>query len=118
MQTNDFVKKTDISSLTEINAVDLNNLIDLALPESDRGLIICTTDSALNTPVVPSVATTFERLKRYIWLRIPHADDTTTTPIAYAWNPNFVDPVSPYFNWVKKKKCATINVRKIITYFS
>ena len=103
LTTIDFTKGIDLSVANPINAVDLNNLVDLAEPKSDtngdgKGLILYTNDSALNTPVVPRADLT-PKLKRYFWVRVPHVDAVNQEPITYAWNDHATSSAT-YYKWL------------------
>lgn len=81
----DFVKGLDFTALVTANGSQHNQLIEQATPESDRGLVLTTTDTALDTPDVPNANTT-TKWKRYLWKRIPHATAEDLTPLIYGWN--------------------------------
>lgn len=105
MDSNDFVKGTDFTGLTEANASDLNQLVDSATTQQDtatsngKGLVLVTDDSALDTPDVPDAVGT-PKWTRYLWARRPHSTSPTTNLIVYAWNDNAVsDPT--YLKWVE-----------------
>lgn len=96
MNLTDFIKGVDITGLPAVNASDFNNLVDLATTNNDRGLLIYTVDSALDTPVVPDVgAFGYTFGKRYIWLRLPYVTSGSYTSFIYGWNDNA--PVNGFF---------------------
>lgn len=96
----DFTKGLDFTGLgVTATAADHNNLVDLGTPYSDKGLVGETTDSALNTPVVPNAAATV-KWKKYFWKRIPHSTATDPTPLIYVWNDNNPN-VATYLRWVR-----------------
>ena len=72
-----------------------NQLTDLAIPYTDGfddnqgiGLIISTTDTALNVPQVPDPTPLgWSKWKRYIWNRRSFGS-TNVTGILYCWNDN------------------------------
>lgn len=84
----DFTKGLDFTSLISATAADHNSLVDGAVPyATDKGIVMVSTDTALNTPDVPNAAVT-TKWKNYIWIRRPHGSASDTTPIAYVWNDN------------------------------
>ena len=84
----DFTKGIDFTSISPATAGDHNTLVDAAVPYvTDKGIVMVSADTALNTPDVPDAATT-TKWKNYIWIRRPHSTATDTTPIAYMWNEN------------------------------
>lgn len=84
----DLLRRDDLTGLVNINAADLNNLIDYASPAADKSINLWTQDSALNTPVVPNptINADYTKFKRYIWIRIPHASAVDPSPWLYVWN--------------------------------
>lgn len=105
MSTIDFIKGVDFTALPTPTAADHNNLADLAEPYNDKGLVLVTTDTALNTPDVPDPSGT-ARWVRYIWMRKPHITATVTTPILYAWNANATSDAT-YLKWENVADVAT-----------
>ena len=98
MLTPDFVKGLDFTALSPASAGDHNTLVDGATPASDRGLVLWSVDTALNTPDVPTTPVTTTKWKRYLWLRIPHGSASSTVPMLYAWNDN-ATIVATYLKW-------------------
>jgi hypothetical protein len=100
MVVTDFDKGLDFSALSSATGADHNNLIDLAVPHSDKSINIWSVDTALNTPDVPDPTSgaTFTKWKRYLWIRIPHSSATDLRPIVYAWNDNATS-VATYLKW-------------------
>ena len=90
--TQDFVNGVDFTVLGSVTPTLLNELVSLGYPKAGKGLVIVTRDTALNQPDVPS-PTTEPRWKDYIWIRLPHATSSTSTPAMYAWNDNAVADV-------------------------
>ncbi len=76
----------------------LNQLVDAGAVGDDRGMIVETTDTVLDTPDVPDAATN-TKWRRFIWRRVPHATATDTTPILYIWK-NTATSVATYLKWV------------------
>ena len=101
----DFLNTIDFTALTNPTAADHNNLVDLAQPYTDKGILLVTTDTALDTPDVPNAVVT-TRWVRYLWLRKPHSTATITTPILYAWNANATS-IPTYLKWEKVADVAT-----------
>jgi len=94
----DFTKGIDFTALTSATAADHNSLVDGGVPYvTDKGIVMVSNDTALNTPDVPNAAAT-TKWKNYIWIRRPHSTATNTTPIAYMWNENAVS-VATYLKW-------------------
>ena len=104
MTSQALVKQLDITGLTSVTGSEMNQLVDTALPASDKGFQIETTDSAVGVPVVPEPRTTLEGIiptyfARSLWKRVPHAKDTTGEVKTYQWNPNIADATT-YLKWV------------------
>jgi len=94
----DFTKGIDFTALTSATAADHNSLVDGGVPYvTDKGIVMVSNDTALNTPDVPNAAAT-TKWKNYIWIRRPHSTATNTTPIAYMWNENATS-VATYLKW-------------------
>ena len=87
MTTQNFVKGVDFTGVTEITAELLNQLVDLGTVATDKGIVLVSTDTAMNTPDVPNVNNT-TAWKKYIWVRIPHVNADGQTPVLYFWNDN------------------------------
>lgn len=84
--TQDVTKIIDLTGDASISAADINQLTDTAQPASDRGFIIYSQDSALDSPVVPPASTTAtNRYQRYYWHRVPF--NNSGVVIDYSWNP-------------------------------
>lgn len=104
LTTQDFTKGIDFTGINPATGADHNVLIESAFPKEDtdndgKGLILKTTDSALNTPVVPD-ASSNNKWRRYLWIRVPHADAADTKPKIYAWNQSAnLDP--SYLRWIE-----------------
>lgn len=104
MTAQDFTKGVNFSVLTTADGTAHEQLIELAVPTKDtgeekgKGLILVTTDSALDTPVVPNASVTL-KWKRYIWLRRPFAGATVKTGKTYYWNDDAIS-VTTYLKWV------------------
>src|SRR5688572_26561003 len=101
LTTQDFEKRLDLTALTQVSGTEINQVLETALPADNKGLIIQTTDTALNIPEVPNPNVEFEGVTpthwtRYIWLRIPF-DETGVIKI-YAWNPH-IDADVTLLNW-------------------
>lgn len=79
--TQDLVPTFDPTGRTTISGAQLAELVSAAVPNTDKGLTLVTTDAGGN-PDVPDAATT-TKWQRYIWLRI---SATAITP--YVWNPS------------------------------
>ncbi len=86
ISTQDFIKGIDLTGVgATATASQLNQLIDAGYVGADRGMVVVSTDHALNQPFVPDAITT-AKFTRYFWKRIPHADADDLTPIYYMWD--------------------------------
>jgi hypothetical protein len=98
----DFIKGITITAQTEVTGSEMEQLIDAAQPASDKGLIIETTDTADDTPVVPDPDTelegiTPEQWKRYRWKRVSfNADEPVKN---YVWNPALTTSDATFLKW-------------------
>lgn len=104
MTTQDFTKGIDITAQETVTGSQMNQLVDVARTASDKGLIIETTDTAIETPEVPNPAQDYDGITpnwwtRYIWRRktlnigVIHYywdDDAVEDPIYLKWT-NFID---------------------------
>lgn len=103
LTTQDLVKSIDITGLNVVTGSEINQLIDTGRLAADKGMIVETQDSALNTPVVPDPNHNYTGVvpiwwKRYLWRRLVHATDILTKARTYVWNPNrAVDAI--YLQW-------------------
>lgn len=77
----DIVRGIDCTNQPDSSA--FNQVVDNATPSTSRGMVVTSTDTALDTPDVPNAVGT-TKYKRYIWLRFPFSGGTT--PKAYVWN--------------------------------
>jgi hypothetical protein len=101
---NDFLVGFDPTSATSITGAQLAQMVNGATPNSDRGLILVSTDSVVGGVVTPNVpnASTTTAWQRYIWLRLV---PSTNSLIAYVWNPNgATDPT--LLNWIPISQAA------------
>ena len=96
----DFVHGVDLSTAASVSGSLLNQEVDAAVPNIDKGLTVVTTDIN-GVPQVPN-ALNITRWQRYLWIRVmsTYASPATIAGcIVYAWSPNTVsDPT--YLNWV------------------
>lgn len=81
MTSQDFQKGLDLTGQTSVNASQLNQLVDSARPAASRGIVVVTTDTAVNTPDVPD-----STYQNYLWRRIKFAGDPEVDSLTYAWN--------------------------------
>lgn len=84
LSTQDFTKGLDLTAQAAATASQVNQMFEAGTPYSDKGQIGVTTDSALDTPVVPNAAVT-TKWQRYLWLRLRLGG---LSPLVYNWNPN------------------------------
>jgi len=100
MTTLDLLRGIDFTALTNLTAGQHNDLVDLTAPATDKGMVLWTVDTALNTPDVPdpTLGAGYSKFKRYLWIRIPHSTSTSTVPLFYAWNDSATS-VTTYLKW-------------------
>lgn len=94
----DFITGIDFTGLGGgiAAAGDHNNLINLARPQIDKGLVVVSQDTALNTPDVPDAFTT-TKWQQYIWVRRLFTGESTI-PLLYMWNEDATF-VATYQKW-------------------
>lgn len=91
----DFKKVLDLTGLTTITASQVDQLLDTAIPADSRGLVVESSDTALNTPVVPdAVGTT--KYKRYIWKRVLFDNSTKL----YYWKESAASDAT-FLKWIE-----------------
>lgn len=78
----DFITGLDPTAFVSITGAQLAELVGLATPYTDKGLIVLTSDSA-GIPAPPD-ATGTPKWQTYLWLRL---SPLTTSFTLYAWNP-------------------------------
>lgn len=106
MTTQDFIKGIDLTALSEIGATQLEQLVEAATPASETGMIVETTDTAADTPVVPDPNTAINGItptkwKRYIWRRIPYGGVSGVKN--YCWDAGVTSDVI-LLKWVRVDK--------------
>lgn len=111
MTSQDLISRMDITALEEVTGSELNQLVNAAYPADDKGLIIETTDTALDTAEVPDPDEELESVTptywtRYIWKRNPHATDDTNGVRLYVWNPNATEAAT-FLKWENINSTAT-----------
>src|SRR3990167_5696360 len=89
----DFIKGIDAT--VQPNASAFNQLVEVATPYTDKGLIVETTDTGADTPEVPNAAVT-TKWKQYIWKRI-RTDGGL--PSIYIWNDALGASDATYLKW-------------------
>jgi len=89
---NDLLLQLDPTTFTQISGAQLAQMVATALPNTDRGFILVSTDSA-GAPNVPNANAT-TNWQRYLWLRVSAAYVT-----CYVWNPGGATDAT-YLNWV------------------
>lgn len=101
----DILKGIDFTGLSPATGADFNQLVDLAAPVLDtaaegKGLNLWTADSALNTPIVPNPLTSasYNKWKRYVWIRKLHSSAGNVASKAYVWNDDATS-VATYLKW-------------------
>jgi len=95
----DIEKVLDLTGETSIAASQINQIVDTAVPATDKGFIVETTDSAADTPDPPDAAVT-TKWKRYLWRRIHDAADANgDTVTLYYWD-DTVTPDADLDYWV------------------
>jgi hypothetical protein len=101
--TQDFVKRIDLTALTDVTGSEMNQLIDAATVATDKGLRIIRTDTALNVPDVPNPDVELEGItpthwKRYKWVRLPFAGSGGAVK-EYNWNEEVANDAI-YLKWI------------------
>jgi len=101
MTSQDLVKRINLTGLTNVGGTEMNQLIDAGTVAADKGLVITTTDAALDTPEVPNPDATLEGItpqywRRYIWLRKPFTEAGINK--IYTWN-DFTTSDATYLKW-------------------
>lgn len=103
----DLKSGVDFTGLPSAEGADLNNGIELAVPQKDIdetqgvGFNLVTTDVALNLPAVPdpTINATYNKRQRYTWQRRPFAGAVNKGFTSYNWNADApADPI--YLQWV------------------
>lgn len=94
----DFNPGLDFTAINPATGGDHNSLVELATPKDDRGILLYSIDTALNTPNVPN-ANIDTKFQRYMWVRIPFAGATNKTPQVYAWN-NDAPADATFLKWI------------------
>jgi len=112
----DITKGIDFTALVSAAAADHNTLVDGAVPyATDKGIVMMSNDTALNTPDVPNAAVT-TKWKNYLWIRRPHSTATPASaliPIVYSWNENRATSDATYLKW-ERVPADTIAVEALI----
>lgn len=103
MTSQDLQKRLDITGLTTVTGSQINQSVETAYPADDKGLIISSTDTAVDTPEVPDPSEELEGVtpdywERYIWRRVPHEDDELNGVRLYVWNPNATNDAT-FLKW-------------------
>lgn len=89
VSTQDFIKGVDLTELQDVSGSQMNQLVDAGQPASNKGLVLETTDTALNTPDVPNPDVSYQGITptqwyRYLWLRKPFSAAGSIK--IYFWN--------------------------------
>src|SRR4051812_45532768 len=118
LTSQDIVNRLDFTGLTSVSGSQLNQSVATAKLADDKGLIIETTDSALDTPVVPDPNTILEGILpdfwiRYRWKRVSYAADLPVKN--YVWNQQISTPDSTYLKWVWEGQAASDALANSIT---
>jgi hypothetical protein len=120
MNANDFVKTFDLTAVDAPNGSQVNQNLETGEPSDDRGMVLITTDSALDTPVVPDTLS-YTRFERYVWVRIAYGGATTQVPRLYAWQPSAIDDIV-FLRWVEisltEAELETFLTTYLATYFA
>lgn len=85
INTTDFTPGLDPTGYANISGAELYQLVRSAIPNTDRGFIVWTKDTAEGVPNVPNPATSaaYNKLERYIWIREPYSSGNS---LAYIWS--------------------------------
>ena len=100
ISTQDIKKQLDLTAQVTVDASQLNQLVDTAITGDDRGLVVKSEDTALDTPDVPN-ADTVTKFKRFIWMRVPHATSPNTEPILYYWHDGMASSDATFLKWIQ-----------------
>jgi microcystin-dependent protein len=107
--TRDFKKSIDLTGLSDVSGSEMNQLIDVGRAYDDKGLVIVTTDTALNTPDTPNpnladgMGITPTWWKNYIWIRKPF--NNTSVVKVYVWN-DLIPDAGTLLKWVYQNQTA------------
>ena len=87
LTTQNIVKGLDLTVISNVSGIEINQLVDVAQMAEDKGLIIETQDSALDTPIVPNPEGEYSGVfptywKRFIWRRVLFDDSI----LNYCWD--------------------------------
>lgn len=101
MTTQDFESGVDFTLTGVINATQLNQAINNGRAGDDKGLVITSTDTAEDTPVVPDPDGDYSGVTptwwtRYIWVRKVYGGGV----YAYAWDDE-ADSDATYLQWIR-----------------
>ena len=80
----DIISGLDPTGFTSLTGAQLETMVGGATPFTDKGIVMVTTDAALNSPNVPAAQTT-TKWQTYLWIRIQPSNAAVSL---YAWNPN------------------------------
>lgn len=102
----DLVKGIDFTITNPQTASQHNQLVELSTPleitsSVGVGFVLTTTDTALNTPDVPSpvASAEYNKWKRYVWHRRPYAGAADKTSKFYSWNDDVTTSDATYLKW-------------------
>lgn len=82
-KTSDLALGLDPTGFTSIDGAELAELITTAVANTDRGMVINTTDNVDGSPNVPTPVGDLLKLQRYIWVR-----QSAASVSVYVWNVN------------------------------
>lgn len=86
---------TDISGYTSISGLETKELVTQASPATERGMLVFSADTALDTPVVPDANTT-TKFQRYLWIRKLFNSGRNRV---YVWSP-FISDDATFLKWI------------------
>lgn len=78
-----FITGIDFTTLGQVSSGSLNSAVNGATTAADKGIVLVTTDTAVNVPDIPDTAT-YPEFKKHLWLRLPF--NNTYKPLLYCWN--------------------------------
>jgi len=90
----DFIPGVDLTNAVTVSGAALNALVNAAIPQTDKGLVIVTFDTGTSPNVPDARDGATPKWQKYLWLRVQ-----TSSVILYAWNPNAAEDVI-YLNWI------------------
>ncbi len=89
----DILPPFDVTGYATLTAAQLQQLVSGLIPQTDKGMIVVTTD-VNDVPEVPDAEVT-TKWQNYLWLRV-----SATMSTVYAWNVNALNPDNDLLRWI------------------